>query len=146
MNWRRTAKSNTLATFSESGWKSEWEVLKRQQKSVWFVIAGLITLAAFWTNLWAWVVFFSVLAAYSALNKIRIGFICGLSFALWFAASIEGLIVPLTWQNQVAGLWCIGTLFLVIIWKADAVQLANKVIEQTPEEDLKEITQEEANE
>lgn len=142
MNWRRTAKSNALETFSQRGWKSEWEVLKRQQKSVWFVIAALIVLAGFWTNLWAWVVFFSVLAIYSAFQRIRIAFVCGASFALWFAASIEGWIVPLTWQNQVAGLWCIGMLFLVVVWKADAVALANRVVEEAPREIVEEFKKE----
>lgn len=130
MNWRKAVRSNAIATFSETGWKSEYEVLKRQRKSVYFVMSALVIMAAFWTSLWAWVIFFGVMALYSLAVGVRIAFICGLSFSLWFLAGIEGWIVPLTWQNQVAGLWCIGTLFLLVVWKADAVAQAQKVLEE----------------
>lgn len=134
MNWRKTVRSNALDTFSETGWRKEYEVLKRQRKSVAFVMSTLIIMAAFWTSLWAWIIFFGVMALYSLAVGVRIGFICGLSFSLWFLASIEGWIVPLTWQNQVAGLWCIGTLFLLVVWKADAVSQACEVLEEVKNE------------
>lgn len=108
-------------TLSPQGWKEELEVAYRQRRSVIFVIAIMIMMAAFWTSTWIWVIFFAVLGLYSLAAGVRIGMVCGLSFSIWFLCTIEHWIKPLTWQNQVAGLWCIATLFLVIVWKADGV-------------------------
>lgn len=108
-------------TLSPQGWKEELEVAYRQRRSVIFVIAIMIMMAAFWTSMWIWVIFFAILGLYSLAAGVRIGMVCGLSFSIWFLCTIEHWIKPLTWQNQVAGLWCIATLFLVIVWKADGV-------------------------
>lgn len=108
-------------TFRPSGWREEADVFYRQRKSVWFVLAVMITLSAFWTNQWAWPLFFLTLAIYSALAGVRIGVVCGLSFALWFFVGIERWITPGSSVYRLAGLWCIATLFLLVVWKADGV-------------------------
>lgn len=109
-------------TFGRGGFKEEVGIFYKQRKSVCFVLALMIVMAAFWTNVWVWVVFFAIMAMYSAYNGVRIGVVVGVSFALWFLAGIEGWIVPLTWQNQVTGLWCIATLFLLVVRAAGVVQ------------------------
>lgn len=116
---RRAGLRDTLRA---SYWREEFVALWHQRNSVMFVMAAMIVMAAFWTNTWAWAVFFFVLALYSALSGVRMGIICGLSFCLWFVAGLEGWIRPLTWQNQAAGLWCIAALFLLVIAKADALE------------------------
>lgn len=109
-------------TFGSGGWKEEAAIFYKQRKSVCFVLALMIVMAAFWTNSWVWVIFFGIMAAYSAWCGVRIGVIAGVSFSLWFLAGIEGWIVPLTWQNQVAGLWCIAMIFLLVVRAAGVVQ------------------------
>lgn len=109
---------------NKEGWKVELEVAYRQRRSVIFVIAGLVAMAAFWDNTWTWAAFFSVLAIYALLAGVRIGFICGLSFAIWFTALAEW---PVWFFNhhtisQAIGLWCIATLFFVVVWKKDGVE------------------------
>lgn len=133
MNWRRNVEENTRDTFSYKGWKSEIEVVKRQRKSVWFMISALVAMAAFWTSPWAWIAFFSIMAIYSVAVNVRIGFLCGASFALWFLVGIEGWVLPNTTLSQAIGLWCIGTLFLVVVWKGDQVAQAKKLLEANNE-------------
>lgn len=108
-------------TFRPGGWREEAEVFYRQRKSVWFTLAVMIGLSAFWTNTWAYVAFFGILALYSAVAGVRIGVVCGLSFSAWFLLSHLGWIAPGTTENRVAGLWSIATLFLLVVWKADGV-------------------------
>lgn len=108
-------------TFSPHGWREEAQVFYRQRKSVWFVLAIMVTLSAFWTNPWAWVAFFAVLAGYSALAGVRIGVVVGVSFAAWFVVGIERWAYPGSTFYRAAGLWCIATLFLLVVWKADGV-------------------------
>jgi hypothetical protein len=114
-------RADLQETFRASGWREELDVYYRMRRSVWGVLALMIVMSAFWTRPSAWVVFFLILAAYSALAQVRMGVICGLSFALWFFAGIEGWLRPGTVENRVLGLWCIATLFLLVVWKADGV-------------------------
>lgn len=109
-------------TFRRSGWRDEAAVFYRQRKSIWFVLAVMVAMSSFWTNQWAWVAFFLVLAVYSAWVGVRIGVLCGASFAIWFVAGIERWATPGTTLNRALGLWCIATLFLVVVWKADGVE------------------------
>lgn len=109
-------------TFGRAGFKEELGIFYKQRKSVCFVLACMLVMAAFWTSTWAWVIFFGVMAAYSAFAGVRVGVVVGLSFSLWFIGGIEHWIRPLTWQNQVAGLWCIATLFLLVVRAAGVVQ------------------------
>lgn len=109
-------------TFGRGGWREELGIFYKQRKSVCIVLALMILLAAFWTNIWVWVIYFTVMALYSAYTGVRIGVVVGISFALWFLAGIEKWIVPETTANQVAGLWCIATLFLLIVRAAGVVQ------------------------
>lgn len=120
---RRRAQ-NIEDNFGAKGWKSELEVFYRQRTSVIFVIALMIVMGAFWTSFWVWSVFFAMMAAYSLLVGVRIGFVCGLSFAVWFLALREW---PLWFfhhktLSQVIGLWCLATLFLLVVWKADGAE------------------------
>lgn len=108
-------------TFRAGGWREEADTFYRQRKSVWFVLACMIGLSAFWTNPWAYVAFFSMLALYSAVAGVRIGVVCGLSFTLWFLGIRLGWLPPGSTENRVAGLWAIATLFLLVVWKADGV-------------------------
>lgn len=108
-------------TFSAKGWRSELDVYYRQRKSVWFVLAALIAMSAFWTSPWAWVAFFLTLAGYSALVGVRMGVVCGVSWATWFVLLIEQWVYIGGWGYRAFGLWCIGTLFLLVVWKADGV-------------------------
>lgn len=109
-------------TFGKAGWREEAAIFYKQRKDVCFLLALMVLLASFWTNTWVWVIFFAIMAAYSAFCGVRIGVICGLSLALWFLASLEGWIKPLTWQNQAAGIWCIATIFLLVVRAAGVVQ------------------------
>lgn len=108
-------------TFQASGWREELDVFYRQRKSVWFVLAVMVVMSAFWTSPWAWVVFFSILAGYSALAGVRIGVVCGASWAVWFFLLIERWVNIGGWPFRAYGLWCIATLFLLVVWKADGV-------------------------
>lgn len=113
-------------TFTRSGWRDELEVYYRERKSVWFVLALMIAMGAFWTSPWAWVGFFCILATYSAFAMVRIGVVVGVSFAAWFVIGIEAAHLPqFLWPNgtfyRAYGLWCIATLFLLVVWKADGV-------------------------
>lgn len=116
------AQDRMQYTFGYTGFKEEATLFYKQRKSVCFVLACMIGLAAFWTNLWVWVIFFGIMALYSAYTGVRVGVVVGVSFSFWFAAGILNWIKPETWQNQVAGLWCIATLFLLVVRAAGVVQ------------------------
>lgn len=105
-------------TFRPSGWRDELVTFYEQRRSVWFVLAVMVGMSAFWTSTWAYVAFFAILAGYSAFQGVRIGFLCGASFALWFTATQQGWITPGSTLNRIVGLWCIATLFLLVVWKA----------------------------
>lgn len=106
-------------TFSRGAWRQEAAVFYRQRQSIWFVLAVMIGLSAFWDDPWAYVAFFGILALYSAYEGVRIGFVCGASWALWFLVGLQGWVSPGSVPYRVAGLWCIATLFLLVVWKAD---------------------------
>lgn len=120
-------------TFGGVGFREEAAIFYKQRKSVCFVLACMIALAAFWTNIWVWVIFFGIMAAYSAYTGVRIGVVVGASFSIWFLAGIEKWIRPETWQNQVAGLWCIATLFLLVVRAAGVVQHGTFIPEEVDE-------------
>jgi hypothetical protein len=105
-------------TFRPSGWRDEARMFYEQRRSVWLVLAVMIAMSAFWTNTWAYVAFFAVLALYSAVQGVRIGFVCGASFALWFFLGHMGWIEPGSTLNRIFGLWAIASLFLLVVWKA----------------------------
>lgn len=112
--------------FSRKGWRGELDTFYRQRKSVWFVLALMIAMSAFWTNVWAWVAFFAILALYSTGVGVRMGMIVGISFCIWFLEGIEAAHLPAAmqpghWIYRAVGLWCISTLFLLVVWKADGV-------------------------
>lgn len=118
-------------SFGRAGWKLELEGFYRQRKSVAFVLAAMIAMSAFWDNPWTWVVYFGVMAVYSILAGVRIGAICGVSFCIWFIEGIEARHLPhWMWPGhafyQTVGLWCIATLFLLVVWKADGVETIRK--------------------
>lgn len=118
---RQYGKGQLDETFKRSSWREEAEVFYRQRKSIWFVLALMVAMSAFWDNQWAWVFFFLILAVYSAWCGVRIGVVCGLSFTVWFVVGIEGWASPGTAVYRALGLWCIATLFLLVVWKADGV-------------------------
>lgn len=118
---RQYDKGRLDETFGRAGWRHEAEVFYRQRKSVWLVLALMIGLSAFWDNVWAWVAFFGIMAIYSAWAGVRIGVVVGVSFALWFLAGIERWLSPGSTGYRALGLWCIATLFLLVVWKADGV-------------------------
>lgn len=122
--------------FGLRGWKKELDVFYRQRKSVIFVFALMVFMAAFWTSFWVWTVFFGVMAAYSLLVGVRIGFVCGLSFAIWFLALREWPLWFLKHQTigQVIGLWCLATLFLLVVWKHDGQAEQLKLPHRSTEE------------
>jgi hypothetical protein len=117
----RRRYDNIEENFGAKGWKEELKVINRQRKSVFLVFALMIVMAAFWENFWTWTVFFSAMALYSLFVGVRIGFVCGVSFAIWFLALREWPIYFAQHKtfSQVIGLWCLGTLFLLVVWKAD---------------------------
>lgn len=120
-------RSEFEQSFGRKGWRDELDIYYRQRKSVWFVLAVIIVMSAFWDNPWTWVVYFGLMAGYSALAGIRIGVISGLSFCVWFIEGIEARHLPhWLWPGRVAyqtvGLWCVATLFLLVVWKADGVE------------------------
>jgi hypothetical protein len=124
---RRVIRDSHLdETFARGAWREEAATFYRQRVSIWFVLAVMIGMSAFWTNPWAFTAFFAIFAAYSAWVGVRIGVLCGLSFALWFVALREGWVHPLDTANRVAGLWCIATLFLLVVWKHDGVEQHGK--------------------
>lgn len=108
-------------TFKRSALREELDTYYRMRRSVWFVIALMVAMSAFWTTPWAWVGFFLILATYSAWACVRMGFVCGVSFAGWFLLGLQQWIHPGTTLYRVIGLWCIATLFLLVVWKADGV-------------------------
>lgn len=119
--------------FSSKGWRSELDVYNRQHRSVWFLLALMIVMSIWFTNPKAWIVFFGLMAAYSAVKGVRIGFVSGVSFSIWFAAGIYGWVMPGTTINRVIGLWCIATLFLLVVWKADEREQIIKFEKEHPD-------------
>lgn len=115
------ARRGLSDTFNTRGWRDEVDVYYRQRKSVWFVLAAMIALSAFWTQSWAWVAFLLVLAVYSALVGVRMGLVAGVSWAAWFVLLIEEWWAFDGWAFRAYGLWCIATMFLLVVWKADGV-------------------------
>lgn len=109
------------STLAWSGWRDELKVLHRQRRSVFFVLALVIVISAFWTNGWAYVGFFAILALYSLWAHVRLGFVVGLSFSIWFTASRLGWVQPGGTGARIFGMWAIGMLFLLVVWKADGV-------------------------
>lgn len=110
-------------TLDPEGWRAEWEVLLRRRKSVLFILAAVVLLGVFYTSPWAWVIYFAILAAYSALWGVRMGLIVGASFCIWFIVGIQGWLSPTSTAYEAIGLWCVASLFLLVVWKADDVHL-----------------------
>lgn len=113
---------NSRDTLGWAGWREEGRVLYRQRRSAFFVLALVIVISAFWTNPWAYVGFFAILALYSLFVRVRIGFLCGTSFAVWFTMSRMGWVTPGGTAARAFGMWAIAMLFFLVIWKADGVQ------------------------
>jgi hypothetical protein len=104
-------------------WRDDFAVFSRQRTSLLFLLAGMILLATFWTDRWAWVIFFVGVALYSAWLRAPLGVLAGSCFALWFMARDQGWTQYNDSIDFALGLLCIASLFLLVVWGADARQL-----------------------